>query len=37
MTTLLTRNIDTMTGMREPHKVLKKSGGEPWLFCATPP
>jgi len=29
MTTLLTRNIATMTEMREPHKVLKKSGGEP--------
>lgn len=29
MTTLLTRNIATMTEMREPHKVLKRSGGEP--------
>ncbi|MDP6969243.1 MAG: hypothetical protein QGG88_09030 [Gammaproteobacteria bacterium] len=29
MTTLLTRNIATMTEMREPHKVLEKSGGEP--------
>ena len=29
MTTLLTRNIATMTEMRQPHKVLKKSGGEP--------
>ena len=29
MTTLLTRNIATITEMREPHKVLKRSGGEP--------
>ena len=29
MTTQLTRNIATMTEMREPHKVLKRSGGEP--------
>ena len=29
MATLLTRNIASMTEMREPHKVLKKSGGEP--------
>ncbi len=29
MTTLLTRNIATMTEMREPHKVLENSGGEP--------
>ena len=28
MTTQLTRNIATMTEMREPHKVLKRSGGE---------
>jgi antitoxin StbD len=27
--TLLTRNIESMTEMREPHKVQKKSGGEP--------
>ena len=26
MTTLLTRNIAAMTEMREPHKVLRKSG-----------
>ena len=29
MATLLTRNIASMTEMREPHKVLEKSGGEP--------
>ena len=29
MTTLLTRNIASMTEMREPHKVLEKSAGEP--------
>ena len=44
MATLLTRNIASMTEMREPHKVLEKSGGEPVavlkklspgrLFCA---
>ena len=27
MPTLLTRNIASMTEMREPHKVLEKSGG----------
>jgi antitoxin StbD len=29
MATLLTRNIASMTEMREPHKVLEKSRGEP--------
>ena len=29
MAILLTRNIASMTEMREPHKVLEKSGGEP--------
>ena len=29
MATLLTRHIASMTEMREPHKVLEKSGGEP--------
>lgn len=29
MTTLLTKHIATMTEMREPHKVLERSGGEP--------
>ena len=29
MTTLLTKHIASMTEMREPHKVLEKSGGEP--------
>ncbi len=29
MATLFTRNIASMTEMREPHKVLEKSGGEP--------
>ena len=29
MATLLTRNIVSMTEMREPHKILEKSGGEP--------
>jgi antitoxin StbD len=28
MTTLLTRNIVTMTEMRDPHKVLENSGSE---------
>ena len=28
MATLLTRNIASMTEMREPHKVLEKSRGE---------
>jgi len=29
MATLLTKHIASMTEMREPHKVLEKSGGEP--------
>ncbi len=29
MTRLLTAHIATMTEMREPHKVLERSGGEP--------
>ena len=29
MTTLLTKHIASMTEMREPHKVLEKSCGEP--------
>jgi antitoxin StbD len=29
MTKLLTKHIATMTEMREPHKVLERSGGEP--------
>ncbi len=29
MTRLLTTHIATMTEMREPHKVLERSGGEP--------
>ena len=29
MATLLTRNIASMTEMREPRTVLEKSGGEP--------
>ena len=29
MATLFTRNIASMTEMREPHKILEKSGGEP--------
>lgn len=29
MAVLLTRHIASMTEMREPHKVLEKSGGEP--------
>lgn len=29
MTRLLTPHIATMTEMREPHKVLERSGGEP--------
>ena len=29
MTTLLTKHIASITAMREPHKVLEKSGGEP--------
>ncbi len=29
MTRLLTQHIATMTEMREPHKVLEKSGGQP--------
>ncbi len=29
MTKLLTSHIATMTEMREPHKVLERSGGEP--------
>lgn len=29
MTTLLTKQIASLTEMREPHKVLEKSGGEP--------
>jgi antitoxin StbD len=29
MAILLTRHIASMTEMREPHKVLEKSGGEP--------
>ena len=29
MTTLLTKNIASMTEMREPHKVLEKSEGKP--------
>jgi antitoxin StbD len=29
MTNLLTTRIATMTEMREPHKVLAKSGGKP--------
>ena len=29
MTKLLTKHIAAMTEMREPHKVLEKSGGEP--------
>ena len=29
MTTLLTKHIASMTEMREPLKVLEKSGGEP--------
>ena len=29
MATLLTKHIATMTEMREPHKVLDRSGGEP--------
>ena len=28
MATLLTRNVASMTGMREPQKVLEKSVGE---------
>jgi antitoxin StbD len=29
MATLLTKHIASMTEMREPHRVLEKSGGEP--------
>ena len=29
MTRLLTNHIATMTEMREPHKVLERSGGKP--------
>ncbi|MFA5537688.1 MAG: hypothetical protein WCZ72_04960 [Gemmobacter sp.] len=29
MTRLLTRHIASMTEMREPHKVLERSGGKP--------
>lgn len=29
MTRLLTNHIATMTELREPHKVLERSGGEP--------
>ena len=29
MARLLTRNIATMTEMREPHKVLARAGGKP--------
>ena len=29
LTKLLTSHIATMTEMREPHKVLKRSGGKP--------
>lgn len=29
MTRLLTRHIASMTEMREPHKVIEKSNGEP--------
>ena len=29
MTTILTKNIASMTEMREPHKVLENSGGKP--------
>jgi antitoxin StbD len=29
MARLLTKHIASMTEMREPHKVLEKSGGEP--------
>ena len=29
MTRLLTKHIATMTELREPHKVLEKSGGHP--------
>lgn len=29
MATLLTRNIASMTEMREPHKVLEKAAGQP--------
>ena len=29
MAILLTRHVASMTEMREPHKVLEKSGGEP--------
>lgn len=29
MTRLLTKHIATMTEMREPHKVLERSNGEP--------
>ena len=29
MATLLTKHIASMTEMREPHKVLEKSGGKP--------
>lgn len=29
MTRLLTNHIATMTGLREPHKVLERSGGKP--------
>ena len=29
MATLLTKHIASMTEIREPHKVLEKSGGEP--------
>ena len=29
MATLLTKHIASITEMREPHKVLEKSGGEP--------
>ena len=37
MATLLIRNVASMTEMREPHKVLEKSGGEPVAVLKTQP
>ena len=37
MATLLTRNIASMTEMREPHKVIERSEGEPVAVLKTQP
>jgi antitoxin StbD len=35
MTRILTNHIATMTEMREPHKVLERSGGKPVAIMKT--